>query len=675
MGDAMNYRNDTLCGMFHNQALRYGDDFPFLVAKYDEDGRPAGDYRSMSWRQTRGRVMDLARGMAALGLSRGDRAVIFSESRPGWVIADQAIQACAAIGVPLYPTLNKADLSYMIKDSGSKLLITSSRAKAEEVITLRNETPDLKDLIIVSMETWENGRLHNVHAYSDIMKLGRERVTEEEIENRIRSAVPEDIVAIIYTSGTTGKSKGVILTQNNFVSNIYQATRSDLMMRQKKRDLHLNALVHLPLCHSYARSSDYHVAGLYLGGVMTFAESYNTIAKNLLEVRPNIITSIPRFFEKTYDIINSMMARQKKPYRKIFQWAIKKGEIYADAMANGKRVSQGNLLQFGLANQFIFDRLKKMMGMDRLVMALSGGGKLSREVCVFFRAMNIQLNEGYGLTETSPVINFNEPEILDAGNSGLFHRLFFDRVMEMTVDLLVAKQARGISPYRNPLSAAKLGICYSTILYKLRVKPGTVGRPVAWTQEKIVPDGEILVKGPQVFSGYWNMEDATREAFTDDGWFKTGDIGMFDEEGFLMITDRKKDLFVSSGGKNIAPHPIEVALTSRPYIDQACLVGDGRKYVSALIVPDFDELKRYAKRNGIAFSSNAELIARDDIRSLVQAEVDEVNAGLNKWEQVKYIKLLDQPFSEDTGELTPTLKVKRKVVYEKFKDSIEDMYQ
>jgi long-chain acyl-CoA synthetase len=323
----------------------------------------------------------------------------------------------------------------------------------------------------------------------------------------------------------------------------------------------------------------------------------------------------------------------------------------------------------------MFDRMRKMMGMDRLVMALSGGGKLSKEVCVFFRSLNIQLNEGYGLTETSPVINFNEPEIIDSENHGRFYQWYYNKVMDTVVDLMVVKQAQGISPHANPFSAAKLGICYSTLLYKLRVKPGTVGRPVAMTQEKIAPDGEILVKGPQVFKGYWNMPDATRETFTDDGWFKTGDIGKFDEEGFLIITDRKKDLFVSLGGKNIAPHPIEVALQARPYIDQACLVGDGKKYLSALIVPDFDSLARYAEKNGISFSKNDELISRDEIRALLQAEVDHVNAGLNHWEQVQYFALLDHPFSEETGELTPTLKVKRKVVLGKYQDLIESMYR
>jgi len=671
----MEYRNDTLCGIFHTQAFRYGDNHPFLVAKLDEKGRPSDTYRSLTWKQTRDRVMDLARGLAAMGLSRGDRTVLFSESRPGWVIADQAVQACGAIGVPLYPTLNKPDLLYMIQDSGSNILITSTRKKAEAVLSLKGEAGGLKDMTIICMEDWEGGKPAGTYTYPEVMSLGREKLSVGEIEARIGSVFPDDPVAIIYTSGTTGRSKGVVLTQNNFVSNIHQATRSDLMVRGKKRDLHLNALVHLPLCHVYARSSDYHVAGLYLGGVMTFAESFDKIAQNLLEVRPNIISSIPRFYEKTYDIVHSIMTRQKKPYRKIFGWAMRKGAIYAEGMAQGKRIPQADLLQFGLANQFVFDRLKKMMGMDRLVMALSGGGKLSRDICAFFRSMNIQLSEGYGLTETSPIINFNEPEIIDNGRKGYFHNFIHDRVMETAVDLIIEKQAKGISPYANPISSAKLGICYNTMLYKLRVKPGTVGRPVAWTEEKIAPDGEILVKGPQVFSGYWNMERATKEAFTEDGFFKTGDIGRFDEEGFLMITDRKKDLFVNSGGKNIAPHPIEIQLIQQPHIDQTCLVGDGRKYLCALIVPDFREIRRYAKNQGIHFADDTELVKRDEIRSLIQKEVDEVNSGINKWEEVKYFALIDHPFSEETGELTPTLKVKRKFVNEKYRELIESMYQ
>ncbi|HHO75459.1 MAG TPA: long-chain fatty acid--CoA ligase, partial [Deltaproteobacteria bacterium] len=236
------------------------------------------------------------------------------------------------------------------------------------------------------------------------------------------------------------------------------------------------------------------------------------------------------------------------------------------------------------------------------------------------------------------------------------------------------KQARGISPYANPVRSLKLGFCYLSVLYKLRIKPGTVGRPVVWTEEKIAPDGEILVKGPQVFSRYWNLPDESEDAFTEDGWFKTGDIGMFDDEGFLVITDRKKDLFVTSGGKNIAPHPIEVAISAKPYIDQVCLVGDARKYLTAVIVPDFEDLERYAAKQGIIFSSREDLVKDSRIKDLIHEQIDAVNRELARYEQIKYHIVLERTFSVETGELTPTLKVKRRVVYEKYKERIQSMY-
>ncbi|MBN2299019.1 MAG: long-chain fatty acid--CoA ligase [Deltaproteobacteria bacterium] len=670
----MAYREDTLCGLFHNQALRYGDEHPFLMARFDDDGAPVNEFRSITWKQAREQVLDLARGMIALGVGRGDTVVVIAESRPRWIIADQAIQACGAIGVPLYPTCSLDELVYMIRDSHPKVIFASTSAKALEIIDIRKRCKDLKDIPLVVMSPWSDAAIKNVYTFSEIMKKGRDKVPVSAVEEMIQRVIPEDIVSIIYTSGTTGRPKGVVLTQRNFISNILQATRSELMVRQKEKDLHLVSLVHLPLCHSYGRTTDYHVAGLYFGGVLAFAEGYETIARDLLEIRPNIITSIPRFFEKTYDMIRSNISRQKPVYRYLFEWAMKKGETYAEAMAKGKRISIFQLNMFGIANMFVFDRLKTIMGMDRLVIAGSGGGKLSKEVCTFFRAMNIQLSEGYGLTETSPIINFNEPAIIDEDNHGIVYNKFFDFVMDMTADIMIEKQAQGISPYANPLSSMKLGFCYLTVLYKLRIKPGTVGRPVVWTEERIAPDGEILVKGPQIFREYWNLPDETSDAFTEDGWFKTGDVGMFDEDGFLLITDRKKDLFVTSGGKNIAPHPIEVAISARPYLDQVCLVGDGKKYITALIVPDFEELSRYAGKHGIIFQNHEELVKDSRIKELIQEQIDAVNRDLARYEQIKYFTILEKPFSIETEELTPTLKVKRRIVYEKHKAQIQAMY-
>jgi len=343
-------------------------------------------------------------------------------------------------------------------------------------------------------------------------------------------------------------------------------------------------------------------------------------------------------------------------------------------MATATRLGFLDLLQFALANILVFNKIKKTAGLDHVVLGISGGGKLSKEVCVFIRALGIQLAEGYGLTETSPVINFNEPEFatsFDISKANWFQK----KMLDLTVDLMVTKQAKGLSPYTNPLRSLSLSLAYNTLAHKLQIKPGTVGRPALWTEEKIAEDGEILVKGPQVFQGYWNLPDATKEAFTDDGWFKTGDIGEFDKDGFLTITDRKKELFVTSGGKNIAPHPIELALTAKPYIDQVCLIGDARKYISALVVPDFQELHRFSKHNGIPACSDKDLLANEQVKELIQKQVDEVNEALPRYEQIKYYKLLDKPFSVETGELTPTLKLKRRIVFEKFKDDIESMYK
>ena len=405
---------------------------------------------------------------------------------------------------------------------------------------------------------------------------------------------------------------------------------------------------------------------------MVFAESFEKIPKNMLEIRPNVIVSIPRLWEKIFDTTKSIVARQNKTVQSTFNWTLKLGEKYADAMANAKRMGFIDLLQFALANVLVFNKIKKTAGLDHVVLGISGGWKLSKEVCVFIRSLGIQLSEGYGLTETSPVVNFNEPEFynFDPSKAGWFG----NKMIDLTVDLMVTKQANGLSPYTNPIRSLGLSLAYNTVAHKLMIKPGTVGKPALWTEEKIAEDGEILIKGPQVFKGYWNLPEATKESFTDDGWFKTGDIGEFDKDGFLLITDRKKELFVTSGGKNIAPHPIELAIIAKPYIDQACLLGDARKYICALIVPDFPELHRFSKHNGIPACPDKDLIANDQIKALIQKQIDEVNETLPRYEQIKYYKVLDKPFSVESGELTPTLKLKRRIVFEKHKDEIEGLY-
>lgn len=669
----MEFRTDTLCGLFHNQAGRYGDEFVFLTGRFDAEGRLSEKFSSRTWKQTREEAIALARGLMALGIKKNDKVVIYSESRPRWIIADQAVQACRAIGVPLYPTVSEEELDYMIEDSESCLAIVSTPEKARLVLKV---TAVKTKIPVIMMSPWDgtDQKPDGVYTFPEVFALGESNVSREVVLQVVKSVDPGDASSIIYTSGTTGKQKGVILTQSNWIHSMHQCSGSEIMALTAKKDLHLKALVHLPLCHVYGRMSDYHTAGLKMGGELVFAESYQTIARDLKDVHPNIINSIPRLYEKTYEIVQSTLSRTKKPYQSIYNWAMSKGKIYVDCMATGKRMPAHQLMLFGLANGLVFDRLKKEMCMDHLVMACSGGGKLSKDICVFYRALGIQLIEGYGLTETTAINNLNAPEIMMEKHPTGFLKVLYDKIMALTLYLMVVRQSRGKSPYANPMMSLLLSLCYNTLVYKLRVKPGFVGRPVPDTEMRIAEDGEILIKGPQVFKGYWKREKDTTDAFTADGFFMTGDIGVADAEGFLQITDRKKELFVTSGGKNVAPHPIEVALIERPYIDQACLIGDGRKYLTAFIIPDFESLKRFAKDKGINAISQDELVKHPEIRALITKEVDHVNATLARYEQIKYFTILDRAFDVATGELTPTMKVKRRVVNEKYQKQIEEMY-
>jgi long-chain acyl-CoA synthetase len=438
------------------------------------------------------------------------------------------------------------------------------------------------------------------------------------------------------------------------------------------KDLRLLFMVHLPICHVYGRTCDYHAGGLNQSGILAFEPDFRRLPKSIMELRPHVIISIPRFFEKVFDQINSIVSRQPRFARALFAWAMRQGEKFTDAMAEGRRMNPLDLIMFSQANILVFNRVRKMAGLDRLVMAASGGGKLSKEVCTFIRSMGIQLSEGYGLTETSAILNYNSPEFhgIDRDNLSWFQ----NRMIDWTLDAMVRIPMKGKSPYTDPLGSLKLAISYNTLAYRLQVKPGTVGKTVAWTEEKIAEDGEILARGPQIFKGYWNMPKETAEAFNEDGWFLTGDIGRFDEHGFLEITDRKKELFVTSGGKNVAPHPIELALTARPYIDQACLAGDGEKYLTALIVPDLQDLKKFARDKGLSMDDPEAFAVRDEVRALLQEQVDTVNATLARYEQIKYFIVLPRPFSVESGELTPTLKLKRRIIKERYGGHIRSMY-
>jgi len=616
-------------------------------------------------------VVAFSRGLIALGLQPQERVALFSESRPRWVIADLAIQTCGAVSVPLYPSLADDELAYMLTHSDTRLVILSTLDKAQAVHRVSAKL-SMSPLMIL-MSPWEGERLPHTYSFEEVIERGKE-TPQAMVAERLSQVTPQHVISIIYTSGTTGRPKGVILTQQNFVANIRQCTASELIQYTRKLNPHLQSLVHLPLCHVYGRTSDYHVAGLYLGGELVFAESYHHLERDLRDVRPQVISTIPRFFEKVYERVQYHLTRATPREQAIFQWALKQGKRYVHALSTGKTLLPHELLLYGIANRMVLEQLKYRMGFNRLIFATSGGGKLAPEIAVFIRALGIQMSEGYGLTETSPVVTFNAPELMISKPTGRITKYLYDRLLTIALEIMVLIVSQGKSPFRNSWSILKLLVAYYTLLRHLRIKPGSVGRPVIETDVRLAPDGEILVRGPQVFRGYWRDPEATAEAFTPDGFFKTGDIGRFDKEGFLEITDRKKDLFVTSGGKNIAPNPIESALNSRPYIDQVCLIGDGRKYLTALIVPDFERLAQAAKERGIAYDNMAQLVTHPQIHALIAEQVQAVNAELARHEQIKYFTVLDKPFDTTTGELTHTLKVKRRVVLERYQELIERMY-
>lgn len=667
----MVFEKDTLCGLFHRQALRLADSQRFLSSRFDDQGVLSGEYHHMTWKAARDQVIDFARGLVVLGVTSGDRVALLSESRPRWIIADQAIQGAGAIEVPLHTTLTEEELAWMITDSGAQVIITSTADKAS--MALRIEAKTVPFLAVIVMEPWKGDRPGNLFTVNEVMELGRQGISIQEMEDRIDGVEPDDITSIIYTSGTTGTPKGVVLRQKNWVANMKQTANSILMRRQRERGITLTHLVHLPLSHTYGRTSDYHVGGLYQGNVLVFAENFETLGETIREIRPNVIISVPRLYEKIYDRVQSKVAGRTPRVQSIFKWATTAGMDFTRAMAEGRMPSLVLMLRLWLANVLVFKGIRKAAGLDRLVLAVSGGGSLSEDICSFMRSMGIQLNEGYGLTETCAVLNFNEPEFSDRSTkeSTAWH----SRLVDGLASLLIKGQSRGKNPFASLLRVFKLYCINRGIGSVLRIKPGTVGRPVIGTEETIADDGEILARGPQVFEAYWNLPDETRKAFTEDGWFKTGDIGRFDEEGFLSITDRKKNLFISSGGENIAPQPIELALTAQPCIDQAILIGDGRKYCTALIVPDFDKLAEFAKSGGLRASLPADLVNTQEIQTLIRTQVDEVNRRLHRYEQVKYCSILTEPFQIATGELTPSMKMKRRFIEEKFSREIEAMYE
>jgi len=567
--------------------------------------KAAGAWRRISTEEIETTVRRLSLGLQALGLRPGDRLAILSENRPEWVMADFAALCAGGVTVPIYTSLLPDQVRYIIADSGARIVVCSNLEMWRKVEAVREALPELERVIVMDGEP-PAGTL----ALSEVTELGRPLEAEEpgRFERLAAAGGPGDLASIIYTSGTTGLPKGVMLSHANFTSNIRSLT---LVIDFKSQD---TALSFLPLSHVLERTATF--LFFHVGAAIAFAESVETVAANLLEVRPTVVVSVPRLFEKIYSRIMDQVLAGSRLRRAVFVWALGTGKKYAARTIAGERIPAHLALKRAVAARLVFDKITARTG-GRIRYFISGGAPLSRDIAEFFFALGLKVLPGYGLTETSPVLTGNTPG---------------------------------------------------------RIRFGTVGKAVPDVELAIAEDGEILARGPNVMMGYYKNETETREALRD-GWLHTGDIGRLDEDGFLTITDRKKDLIVTSGGKNIAPQPIESLLRTSPFIAGAVVIGSSRKFISALIVPEFEKLEAWARARLLAFRDRADLCRLKETAAFLLDEINRVTPGLASFERIKKIAVLDRDFEIDLGEVTPTLKVRRTIVEQKYAGLIEALYE
>jgi long-chain acyl-CoA synthetase len=590
---------ETLCQIPLNTLQNYEKPDQIL---FKENGR----YVPISSREFYDRIRFISLGLRGLDFAPGDKLAILAENRPDWVMTDFAALAAGGVTVPIYPTLMPEQIRYILDDSETKIVLCSTpdlRAKIEEI---RPFLPRITHIL-----TFGEPAPAGFVSFEKVVEDGRkaDAADPSAFEKTVAAVRPDDVASLIYTSGTTGVPKGVMLTHRNFFSN---SKALDAVTDFNHTD---TILSFLPLSHVLERMTTF--SFLYKGCSIAYAESIDTVAQNLTEARPTIMVSVPRLFEKLYARILDNILEGPAFKRKIFFWALRGG---LDASRKAQRRTAAlfprKTLRLRLAQKLVFSKILEKTG-GRVKFFVSGGAPLSRDIAEFFHAIGLVILEGYGLTETAPVVACNT-----------FTKLRF----------------------------------------------GTVGQVVPGVKARIAEDGEILVRGENVMKGYYRKEAETAEALAG-GWFHTGDIGHIDADGFLVITDRKKDLIVTAGGKNVAPQPIENLLRQSPYITQAVVVGGGRKFISVLVVPEFEKLKEYAWQKEIAFSSLRELCDREEIRNFILEEIDRCTPGLASYEKIKKVILIDRDFEIEQGELTPTLKVRRNQVEKKYKELIDNLYK
>jgi long-chain acyl-CoA synthetase len=590
----------TLVSLFFDAVRRHDRPDAYQV-------RTNGVYQPISHREVLDRVRRLALALQAMGLQRGDRVAILSENRPEWAIVDWACLTIGLTDVPLYPSLPAEQIPYIVNDSGATVLFVSTRAQAEKVAAQRAKMPGLRQMIAFDAGLQPPADL----TLDELESRGAALDSPERAsawEAAAREVQPGDLATIIYTSGTTGDPKGVMLSHDNIHSNVAACRRAIVLDEGKEI-----ALSFLPLSHIFQRMGDYFLFAI--GSSIAYVEAFDLVAACMEQVRPTVAMSVPRLYEKMYARVLENALSSGALKKRIFFWGRHVADRWADDVLAGRTPGGFLAWQYGVAQKLVFSKLKARTG-GRMKYFISGGAPLAPEINKFFYAAGLTILEGYGLTETSPVIGANRP--------GAF-------------------------------------------------RIGTIGKVIDGVEVQIAPDGEILTRGPHVMQGYWNKPDATRDAIDAEGWFHTGDVGVI-EDGFIRITDRKKDLIVTAGGKNIAPQPIENRVKTNKYVAQAVMIGDRRKFPVLLVVPNFDSLEKWARIRNLSYGSRAELLGLPIVLAKIEKEVRKNLDGLASFETPKKIGLLEQDFSIESGELTPTLKVKRRVIDERYREKIDALY-
>ena len=549
-------------------------------------------------------VRHFATGLRLLGVKPGDRVAILSENRPEWAISDFGILTNAAVTVPVYPTLLGWQIEYILNDAGAVAVICSTEEQLQKMQEIRGHTPHVHNVIVCEARSVPS----NVLSFQQVVDSGRANFDEKRFDELRTQPRPEDLATLVYTSGTTGNPKGAMLTHGNIASNVTAA--QDILPVQDG----WVAMSILPLSHIFERMADYFY--FHKGIVIAYAENVSKVAENLQEIKPDVFAAVPRLFEKMRERIMNQVAGQPASKQKIFKWALNVAQERLPYRIEDKPMPFGLKIKSAIADKLVFRKILDRLG-GRVKYVFSGGAPLSPELAAFFIGAGLNILEGYGLTETSPVITANLPN---------------------------------------------------------QRRIGTVGKIIHGVEVKIASDGEILARGPNIMKGYWNNPESTAQAIDGEGWFHTGDIGEFDKDGFLKITDRKKDIIINAYGKNIAPQPLEALLKSSPYIGTPVLIGDRRKFLAALIVPNFEKLERDAASMGIRADSRDALVTNDRVKAMFQSEIDRFNKNLDRQEKIRRFALLPRDFTIEADEITPSLKVKRKVIDKKYKELIDQLF-